>query len=110
MKARSFDAPYLNIQVVSVALVAMTGTKWMELGTIIRINARGRVAVEITGWVVVADIQSGGGGWIGDAIEGDMRPGPRTWRNITTGSLTVVQVIAVVECDLRAQALLQRSA
>lgn len=65
----------------------------LERGTIRRIDARGRVTVELEDRLVVADIHSGSGGCIGDIIEGDMQPGVRSWRNVGTSVLSVVEVL-----------------
>lgn len=66
----------------------------MERGTVKQINTRGRVTVQLSGRVVVADIHSGSGSCIGDRVEGDMRPGFHTWRNVGSSILSVVHVIA----------------
>jgi len=67
----------------------------LEQGTITRINARGRVTIQLADRRVDADIHSGSGGCIGDVIEGDMRLGVRTWRNVGNSILSVVQVVAI---------------
>jgi len=69
----------------------------LEQGTIRRIDARGRVTVELADRFIVADIHSGNGGCIGDEVEGDMRPGVRSWRNVGTGVLSVVEVVGAQE-------------
>lgn len=50
----------------------------MQIGTIIHINSRGHVTVQVAGRVVHAQILSGGG-QRGDQVEGYMRPGLCTW-------------------------------
>lgn len=65
----------------------------LERGTIKQINSRGRVTVQLPARIVEADIHSGGGCSIGDQIEGDMRPGLRSWRNVKGGMTSVVSVI-----------------
>jgi hypothetical protein len=72
----------------------------LEQGTIRRIDARGRVTVELADRCIVADIHSGSGGCIGDEVEGDMRPGVRSWRNVGTSVLSVVEVVGWRECSL----------
>lgn len=67
----------------------------IERGTIEQINARGRVTVRLSDRRVVADIYSGSGGSIGDVIEGDMRAGTHTWRNVGNSILSVVNVLAI---------------
>lgn len=67
----------------------------LERGTITRINARGRVTVQLVDRRVEADIHSGSGGSIGDVIEGDMRLGERSWRNVGNSILSVVQIVAI---------------
>jgi len=69
----------------------------LEQGTIRRIDPRGRVTVELADRLIVADIHSGNGGCIGDEVEGDMRPGVRSWRNVGTSVLSVVEVVGSQE-------------
>lgn len=69
----------------------------LEQGTIRRIDARGRVTLELADRFIVADIHSGNGGCIGDEVEGDMRPGVRSWRNLGTSILSVVEVVGAQE-------------
>jgi hypothetical protein len=71
----------------------------MERGIIERIDARGRITVRLPDRVVVAEVNNGSGGCIGDRIEGDMRPGLRSWRNVGNGILSVVHVVAVLPVD-----------
>jgi hypothetical protein len=66
-----------------------------ERGIIERIDTRGRITLRLPDRVVVAEVNNGSGGCIGDTIEGDMRPGLRSWRNVGNGILSVVHVVAV---------------
>ena len=66
----------------------------MQSGRVKKITTRGRIALDVNGRLIVADVQSGGGGWIGDEVEGPMHLGLQTWRHTRTGMLTVVHVIA----------------
>jgi len=50
----------------------------MQIGTIIHIDSRGRISVQIPGRVVHAQILSGGG-QRGDQVEGYMKPGLCSW-------------------------------
>ncbi len=50
----------------------------MQIGTILHIDSRGHVTVQIPGRVVHARILSGGG-QRGDTVEGYMAPGICTW-------------------------------
>lgn len=72
----------------------------IQRGTITRINTRGRVTVQLADRVIGADIHSGSGGCIGDIVEGDMRPGLHSWRNVGNSILSVVRVIASEETFL----------
>ena len=66
----------------------------IERGTILRIDARGRVTVQLRDRVVVAELHSGGGGSAGDVVEGRMLPGVHSWRNVANNILCVVNVIS----------------
>jgi hypothetical protein len=66
----------------------------IERGVVERIDSRGRVFLRLPDRIVVAEINNGSGGCAGDRIEGDMRPGLRSWRNIGNGILSVVRVLA----------------
>ena len=66
----------------------------IERATIEQINARGRVTVRLADRRVVADIHSGSGGCVGDLVEGEMRPGMHSWRNVGNSILSVVHVVA----------------
>jgi hypothetical protein len=52
----------------------------MQIGTILHIDAHGRVTVQLAERVVHAQILSGGG-QRGDSVQGPMKPGLRTWMN-----------------------------
>ncbi|NUS37854.1 MAG: hypothetical protein HOQ02_02355 [Lysobacter sp.] len=81
-------------------------------GHVRSIDNRGRIALEVDGRLVFGQMLDGGGGWIGDPLVGDIRPGLRTWRHPRNGMLVHVQVLlAEVEsvaptdaawCDSRA--------
>jgi hypothetical protein len=66
----------------------------MAYGRVKQITTRGRIALEVGDRLVVAEIHSGGGGWVGDEVEGPMRLGTQTWRHTQTGMLSVVNVFA----------------
>jgi hypothetical protein len=72
---------------------AMKNRSNVERGTIKQINSRGRVTVQLPARIVEADFHSGSGCSIGDQVEGDMRPGLRTWRNVKCGMTSAVSVI-----------------
>jgi hypothetical protein len=67
----------------------------IERGTIQQINTRGRVTLRLADRLVVADLHSGSGGSVGDLIEGDMRPGLQSWRNVGNSNFSVVQVVSI---------------
>jgi len=66
----------------------------MQIGTIIHIDSRGRVTVQIPGRVVHAQILSGGG-QRGDQVEGYMKPGLCTWM-ITQHRRMIVDVESAI--------------
>jgi hypothetical protein len=66
----------------------------IERGTILRIDARGRITVQLPDRVVLAELHSGGGGSVGDVLEGRMRPGVHSWRNVGNNILCVVNVVS----------------
>ena len=68
----------------------------IERGTIEQINARGRITVRLADRRVVADIHSGSGGCIDDVVEGEMRPGMHSWRNVGNSILSVVHVVEIL--------------
>jgi hypothetical protein len=67
----------------------------IERGIIEQINTRGRITVRMPDRRVVADLHSGSGGCVGDMVEGEMRPGMHTWRNVGNSILSAVHVIAI---------------
>lgn len=67
----------------------------IERGTIEQINARGRVTVRLADRRVFADIHNGSGGCVGDLVEGEMRAGMHSWRNVGNSILSVVHVVAI---------------
>ena len=66
----------------------------IERGTILRIDARGRITVQLPDRVVLAELHSGGGGSVGDVLEGRMLRGVHSWRNVRNNILCVVNVIS----------------
>ena len=72
-------------------------------GRILSISSRGRITLLVEGRLVLGQLLEGGG-WIGDPMEGDMRPGLRLWRNPRNGIVSRLQVLmAEVETDAPAQ-------
>ncbi|WP_166210046.1 hypothetical protein [Cognatiluteimonas telluris] len=67
----------------------------VERGVIELINTRGRLTLRLADRVVFADLNNGSGGCVGDMIEGDMRPGVQSWRNVGNGMFSVVRIVAV---------------
>lgn len=65
----------------------------LRLGHVRSIGSRGRIVLEVEGCLVVGDVLDGGGGWIGDPLVGDVRPGLRTWRHPRNGTVVRVQVL-----------------
>lgn len=61
-------------------------------GRILSISCRGRISLDVGGLLVIGQLLHGGG-WIGDLVEGDMRPGLRTWRNTGNGITSTVRVL-----------------
>jgi len=66
----------------------------MQIGTIIQIDSRGRISVQIPGRVVYARILSGGG-QRGDQVEGYMKAGLCTWM-ITQHRRMIVDVESAI--------------
>lgn len=66
----------------------------IERGTILRIDARGRITVQLPDRVIQAELHSGGGGSVGDVLEGRMLRGVHSWRNVRNNILCVVNVIS----------------
>lgn len=61
-------------------------------GRILSISSRGRISLDVDGLLVIGQLLHGGG-WIGDRVEGDMRPGLRIWRNTGNGITSRVRVL-----------------
>jgi hypothetical protein len=66
-------------------------------GRILSISSRGRITLDMDGCLVIGQLLDGGGGWIGDRVEGDMRPGLQVWRHRGSAIVSYVQVI-LSEC------------
>jgi hypothetical protein len=66
----------------------------IERGTILRIDARGRITVQLRDRVILADLHSGGGGSLGDVVEGRMHLGVHSWRNVANNIVCVVNVVS----------------
>jgi hypothetical protein len=69
----------------------------LATGRILSISSRGRMTLDVAGCLVIGQLLDGGGGWIGDRVEGDMRPGLRAWRHRGSAIVSVVQVL-LSEC------------
>lgn len=61
-------------------------------GRILSISSRGRITLDVDGLLVIGQLLHVGG-WIGDRVEGDMRPGLRVWRNTGNGIASTVRVL-----------------
>lgn len=70
-------------------------------GRILSISSRGRIALDVGGRLVLGQLFEGGG-WIGDQMEGDMRPGLRIWRNPRNGITASLQVLMAEVADVGA--------
>lgn len=66
----------------------------IERATVLRIDARGRITVQLADRVVQAELHSGGGGSVGDVVEGRMLPGVHSWRNVGNNIVCVVNVLS----------------
>lgn len=62
-------------------------------GVVRSITRRGRIALDVDGRLVLGQVLDGGGGWVGDPLVGDVRPGVRTWRHPRNGIIVRVQVL-----------------
>ena len=69
----------------------------LATGRILSISSRGRVTLDVGGALVIGQLLDGGGGWVGDRVEGDMRPGLQLWRHRGSAIVSVVQVL-LSEC------------
>ena len=101
MRARFWHQPLLqHVDVESVSPVVHQCTcsfdPWSSNRERSRASTRAAASrIQLADRRVEADIHSGSGGCIGDVIEGDMRLGVRTWRNVGNSILSVVQVVAI---------------
>ena len=66
-------------------------------GRILSISSRGRLALDVDGRLVIGQLLDGGGGWIGDRVEGDMTPGEQAWRHVGSAIVSRVHVL-MSEC------------
>lgn len=71
----------------------------MSIGRILSISSRGRLAVDVDGRLVIGELLDGGGGWIGDRVEGDMTPGVHAWRHVGSAIVSRVHVL-MSECAM----------
>ena len=69
----------------------------LATGRILSISSRGRVTLDVEGCLVIGQLLDGGGGWVGDSVEGDMRPGVQIWRHRGSAIVSYVQVM-LSEC------------
>ena len=66
-------------------------------GRILSISSRGRITLDVGGRLVLGQLLDGGGGWVGDHVEGDMTPGVQAWRHAGSDIVSHVQVL-LSEC------------
>ena len=66
-------------------------------GRILSISSRGRITLDVGGRLVLGQLLDGGGGWVGDRVEGDMAPGVQRWRHPGSDIVSHVQVL-LSEC------------
>ena len=66
-------------------------------GRILSISSRGRITLDVEGCLVIAQLLDGGGGWIGDRVEGHMDAGLQAWRHVGSAIVSHVQVL-LSEC------------
>ena len=71
----------------------MSDEPLLHLGHVRSIDRRGRIVLDVEGRLVLGQVLDGGGGWIGDPLVGDVRPGLRTWRHPRNGIVLLVQVL-----------------
>ena len=67
------------------------------IGRILSISSRGRITLDVDGRLVIGQLLDGGGGWLGDRVEGGMHPGLQTWRHAGSAIVSHVQVL-LSEC------------
>ena len=66
-------------------------------GRILSISSRARITLDVDGCLVIGQVLDGGGGWVGDRVEGQMQPGVQVWRHRGSAIVSVVQVL-LSEC------------
>ena len=66
-------------------------------GHILSISSHGRITLDVDGCLVIGQLLDGGGGWVGDRVEGNMQPGLQAWRHRGSAIVSYVQVI-LSEC------------
>ena len=69
----------------------------LATGRILSISSRGCITLDVDGGLVIGQLLDGGGGWVGDRVEGAMQPGLQVWRHRGSAIVSVVQVI-LSEC------------
>ena len=69
----------------------------LSSGRILSISSRGRITLDVDGCLVIGQLLDGAGGWIGERVEGGMRPGPQQWRHMGSTIISHVQVL-MTEC------------
>lgn len=67
------------------------------IGRILSISSRGRITLDVEGRLVIGQLLDGGGGWIGDRVEGGMHAGFQAWRHVGSTIVSHVQVL-LSEC------------
>ena len=63
------------------------------IGRILSISSRGRITLDVGGRLVLGQLLDGGGGWVGDHVEGGMTPGVQAWRHPASDIVSHVQVL-----------------
>jgi hypothetical protein len=69
----------------------------VSTGRILSISSRGRITLDVDGRLVIGQLLDGGGGWVGDRVEGAMHPGLQLWRHVGSAIVSHVQVL-LTEC------------
>jgi len=67
-------------------------------GRILSIGSRGRITLDVDGRLVIGQLLDGGGGWVGDCVEGGMHPGLQVWRHVGSAIVSYVHVM-LSECE-----------
>jgi hypothetical protein len=70
----------------------------VSTGRILSISSRGRITLDVEGRLVIGQLLDGGGGWVGDRVEGGMHPGLQVWRHAGSAIVSHVQVL-LTECE-----------